>query len=530
VTLEDLAIQPIDLVWLVGIVAEGTQGATELETRIAHHYRRANGIVNDAAVQIDFDPRGVDTTFARLFPLARHVRALLGGARPLRATDFLPAAGGKATAIPVDKANPDGYDPVELRSRVQRGIDALTALADALDGAAAPPISLVLLHDPADAADDEPFAGLLGAAFDKLDAERIAFTDQQAVTISFLTGHAETLHLTLRAIAGFGISDAFPPEADLSSDAAKAALLARAHRVARRLRNSDPKDGVLDRAAASMTEVAPDKPIDRQVSSLLDAARALYAGTVALLPSFTCANEIDLSAADAARGQLLAFALSVAPGLTQADVVDEWIQALARVRPQVYRWELVRALADGLNDVALELRPVQVPHRAKDSWLAVAYPSADPFDPNKPFGISRDTVSIAAHGASAFQPRPQRGLLLDEWTEEIPSRRENTGISFRYNQPNAAPPQTMLLAVTPEETGSWNWDDLVGTLVDTLARAKRRAVEPSQLEKEGLVWNAFAPALVSEFSAIAQADVSLDLMRMLDYLPLNHFYTVRATS
>jgi hypothetical protein len=229
VTLADLAIQPIDFVYLVGIVAEGTQGATELETRIAYRYRRANGVANDAPIAIDFNPSAAagDTTFARLFPLARHVRALVGGARPLMATYFLPAGGVKATVVPVDRANPEGYDVIELKGRVQHGIDALTALADALDGPAAPPISLVLLHDPADAGDDEPFAGLLGAAFDKLDVERIAFTDQQAVTITFLTADAEVLHLTLQAIAAFGISDAFPPEADLTTGTAKAALLAR---------------------------------------------------------------------------------------------------------------------------------------------------------------------------------------------------------------------------------------------------------------------------------------------------------------
>ena len=55
-------------------------------------------------------------------------------------------------------------------------------------------------------------------------------------------------------------------------------------------------------------------------------------------------------------------------------------------------------------------------------------------------------------------------MLLDDWTEEIPTASETTGISFRFNQPNAAPPQTLLLAVTPEETGSWDWDDLVGIL------------------------------------------------------------------
>src|SRR4030095_8754506 len=113
------------------------------------------------------------------------------------------------------------------------------------------------------------------------------------------------------------------------------------------------------------------------------------------------------------------------------------------------------------------------------------------------------------------------------WTEEIPTAQETTGISFRFNQPNAAPPQTLLLVVTPEETGSWSWDDLVGTLNDTLDRAKRRAIELSQLEQQGMAWNAFAPALVSEFSTLAQNDVSLDLMGMLDFKPLNEYYTKR---
>lgn len=90
------------------------------------------------------------------------------------------------------------------------------------------------------------------------------------------------------------------------------------------------------------------------------------------------------------------------------------------------------------------------------------------------------------------------------------------------------PPQALLLAVTPEETGSWSWDDLVGTLTDTLARAKRRAVEPAQLEKNGLIWNAMSPALVSEFSTLDKADVSLDLLVALQFAPISEFYAATA--
>jgi hypothetical protein len=278
--------------------------------------------------------------------------------------------------------------------------------------------------------------------------------------------------------------------------------------------------------------VPADKPVSDQVTALLQAARILFGDSFSVLPQFTCYNEPDLVAADGSRAQLLSFALSQAPDLDATELVDEWLQGLARVRPRMNTWETVRMLSEALNDQPIAMLPVQIPFRTKDSWLAVEFPEHDPLDATatKPFGITRDTLSITAHGATAFKSGAQRGLLLDEWSEEIPTAGENTGISFRFNQPNAVPPQSLLLAVTPEQTGAWNWDSLVGIVNDTLARAKRRAVEPSQLEKEGSVWNQLAPATVSEFSMVAPADVSLDLLRVVEYAPLNNLYSTLSKS
>lgn len=529
VSLADLDLQPIDLVSLTNINAAAAGGASELETRIAFHYRRTHGILMDQLVRIDFAPPGPagGLTFARLLPLARRLRAIVGECRALDARDFLPAAGGKATAVAIDRTNPQGYDAAEIRARVQAALDALTALADAVDGPSAPTIDLTILHDPETAADDDPFSGRLGDAFGALDQAALDFDDAVGLTVVFPLLRAETLAATLRHIAAFGISDAFPPETDLTSETARRSLLSRARRVARRLRRAVKKDGILDRAVALIAAATPDRTTADRVSTIVQAGQGLFSDTLRLLPAFVCQNEVDLAVADAARAQLLAHAVGAVPGQTAQGVVDEWLQGLARVRPRMHTWEVVRALADALNDVPIAMRPVQVPHRDQDSWLATAFPDVDPLDPTQPFGISRDTLSIAAHGATAFKAGvPQRGLLIDEWTEEIPTAQENTGISFRFNQPNAVPPQALLLAVTPEESGAWNWDALVGTLADTLARARRRAVEPAQLEKEGLVWNALAPALVSEFTTFASADVSLDLMGILQYAPLEAYYSV----
>jgi hypothetical protein len=75
----------------------------------------------------------------------------------------------------------------------------------------------------------------------------------------------------------------------------------------------------------------------------------------------------------------------------------------------------------------------------------------------------------------------QAGLVIDEWSELIPNRVETTGIAVHYNQPNTEPPQTLLLAVSPNLDGKWSWTDLVEVVADTFDRARRRGVEPDHL-------------------------------------------------
>lgn len=538
VTLADLAVQPLDFVWLVSISPDDTGGATELETRVAASYRRSHNIGDEKIVRIEFNPEtgANETTFAQLFPLARQLRALLSESRSLEAGDFLPAPGGKDTDTPLDKDNPKRLDALELRSRVQSALNELSVLADSLDGPTAPTVELHFIHDPVPPAapvPDEIFIGQLGAAFTRLEQAKLTFTDTKQLSVVFSAADTDALHQKLQAIANFGISDAFPPETDLTSDAARVMVLARAHRIARRLRRNEPADGVLDRAGAFLGQVIPGKSIEQNVTLLRAVGSILLGENFNLLPKFTYYNEIDLATAAGDRLKLLAHAAGVPPGSTPDEVVEEWLQGLARIRAPLHRWEVVRTLADVLSDVVLKLEPVQVPYRANDSWLAVEFPKIDPnnndpSDPEKKFGISRDTLSIVAHGGGAFQlGTRQSGVLLDDWTEEIPTAKETTGIAFRFNQPNAAPPQSLLLVVTPQETGSWDWSDLMGTLSDTLRRAKRRAVEPEQLEKLGSTWNALAPALLSEFSTLVQNDVSLDLMNMLNFSDLHEFYATR---
>jgi hypothetical protein len=101
-------------------------------------------------------------------------------------------------------------------------------------------------------------------------------------------------------------------------------------------------------------------------------------------------------------------------------------------------------------------------------------------------------------------------LLIDEWMELLPKKEEVTGIAFNFDQPNSAPPSALLLAVTPVVTGKWTWDNLTATVLDTMERARLRAVEPDMIETlKGFA--TLIPSTIAEFST-GRSTVSLDYL------------------
>ena len=106
------------------------------------------------------------------------------------------------------------------------------------------------------------------------------------------------------------------------------------------------------------------------------------------------------------------------------------------------------------------------------------------------------------------------GLLIDDWVEMIPNKAENTGVAVHYDQPNAKAPQSILLAVSPEVSGNWKWDNLSSTLLETMELAKIRAVEPDHFNQTTFphhnLFSQIFPGIVSEVSQ-ENATISKDL-------------------
>jgi hypothetical protein len=447
-----LRLQPIDLIYLIGDDLNGE--LTELEWRIVFENRLSRR--DDALdVQIEFmtppaNPQAI--SLFELLPLLRVLRQIVTDSRPLTAGDY---------ALPSETIVNSGIDLAELQTRVETALSAFAGAVEALR-ASIPPVGANGQPDP----DRASLKGLRNA---------------------------------LRELALFGVPDAFPLSALGASQEAKQALTGQAVNllpvVLRRLESAQTL-----KAAGDDDSLNPQERMARYRA----VAQAIFGQAFSLLPRFSLTNSAEVQAAVNFRDA------SPDANLTRHHrddpfILEDWLQGVARVQPRVGTLELVSILRDTFGlPVVTQQKPLQLPFRPTDFWVAVEYPET--FAPE---GEYLSMLQILP--SPTFQPAaPQTGLLIDEWVEVIPSPAETTGIAFHFNQPNTEPPQTLLLAVTPETTGKWTWDKLAGILHDTLDRAQLRAVEPEQLGDTAL--GHLLPAILTPVATHRFATIATDLV------------------
>jgi hypothetical protein len=217
---------------------------------------------------------------------------------------------------------------------------------------------------------------------------------------------------------------------------------------------------------------AIDKPA-LKIEKLTELAKLIFGKSMMVIPTFTLTNATELN------NQL---SLPAALGIlrnSNSIAVEDWMHGVGKVRSRVKYLEQCIQTADMFGSVIPAAEPVQLPYKTDDYWLGLPYPSD--------YVASGDKLSLVLLDTALLSSQPvQASLIIDEWLEIIPGKRETSGIVFNYNQPNATPPQSILLAVTPNITNEWEWDDLVHTIIDTVELSKIRAVEPDHLDRSYL--------------------------------------------
>jgi hypothetical protein len=233
-------------------------------------------------------------------------------------------------------------------------------------------------------------------------------------------------------------------------------------------------------AACNATIVNAEK-----ITELTKASKVIFGEEALLLPKFNVDVSIGTEFENAFldTDKLLDYAETQDPNVLH---VEDWMGGIARVREKVHHWENIAVLTNALQPSSmLDVKPTQFPYQVNDRWLAIKFRDESEKDAsgNFSFNITNDKLLYTAHFAVPYnKTKAQCGIVIDEWVEVIPGNEETTGITFHYDKPNSEPPQTMLLVTPPSLKGSWSWIDIIEAMEETLEMAKKRAVEPVQIE------------------------------------------------
>jgi hypothetical protein len=132
------------------------------------------------------------------------------------------------------------------------------------------------------------------------------------------------------------------------------------------------------------------------------------------------------------------------------------------------------ALADASGAPVPDGAVAQLPVVAGDAWAGGPLP----------VGAREGRLSLVLHGAGELPADGATGVVLhvDEWTELVPNGEETTGVALYHDQPDASPPQCVLVAVPPRRRGRWRLGDVVQILHDTFELARWRTVEPDHVQ------------------------------------------------
>ncbi|MGW5776401.1 hypothetical protein [Streptomyces sp. NPDC003863] len=174
---------------------------------------------------------------------------------------------------------------------------------------------------------------------------------------------------------------------------------------------------------------------------------------------------------------------------------------LGRVRRGVERLVTSLGYAEALEcGDALTAVVTQSPYTASEDperaerWAAL--PSATGESPGPRLSFVLHPPDGSPVGPADVLSGRQRGLIVDEWTEVVPRERQTTGVAVHIDAPDAAPPQTVLLAVPPDASPKWTPELLGATVESALDLARLRAVDYEALHPD-------SPTAVADIGLLA---------------------------
>jgi hypothetical protein len=166
------------------------------------------------------------------------------------------------------------------------------------------------------------------------------------------------------------------------------------------------------------------------------------------------------------------------------------IQQLTHVRPPMARLDEVMTLSAVLSqtpvpDLAVAQLGGEQAYSTSNPWLA------GPVSTRFPWAVGSPPASLHGSYALLDWTPPSLGaptgaslcgLFFDEWVEQIPNNAEKPAISFHYSEPGSRAPKSLLLAAPPPTKDTWTAQLVRDVVLEAIALAKMRTVDPQTLE------------------------------------------------
>lgn len=350
--------------------------------------------------------------------------------------------------------------------------------------------AVVLDEDWSPQSGDPPSATrVVNDTLEPLDGDRSVRFDE-----TFRRCLLETLRVPMLRASHFGIYASIPRHPTGGTPDHEEALLSQARGIAERIgeRLSIASDheteatdwvGVAnDRADENASRASVREAYAAAAEEELARLEALFDDAFEVLPPLSLPNQPEVS--DTFAGDHTEELLSSGDRME----TETWLQRTARVRERPALFREALSYSEMLTDRLLRdgLSVGQLPFREPDDWVGLEGITPEPGQ------VSLVTTFASRAGGRPIAANPgtregQTGvqvaaLRVDEWRTSVPAGEETTGVAMNYDDPNTEPPQSLLLAVLPEDE-TWSTETLLQTILETTDLAKIRGVDLQQLGK-----------------------------------------------
>ncbi|MEN0068597.1 MAG: hypothetical protein AAGA48_41150, partial [Myxococcota bacterium] len=212
-----------------------------------------------------------------------------------------------------------------------------------------------------------------------------------------------------------------------------------------------------DQAAGEAPVENVDTPIDAEVlRAHMARLRHLTHRLTPICPNFVPPPDAERAASSSA---LASAAQNEAP---------QWLRQVSRARPNLRAMMEFLELSQLILKTPASIELAQSPYSGSEPWAGMHGVST-----------SGDRLCLLSLTGLVEPSQYMGGMLIDSWTDGVPSTEQLTGIAMHFDAPTSRAPNAILISMVDE---AFSADEISDQLCFVLEMARARAVPMSQLQ------------------------------------------------